>query len=268
MIYNERLLEHLDKSSKGFEFAISELSDFNKKSVLGLNEKDTFVIRKRYGFLDNGVLQTYKNIGIILNMSQQNVRVIDFRTIRHLNRFLCHYSNELQLDSPITNLGLSPQVVSNVVISGKYLFRRLLKRNLLRENTLDNSNQKYFDDNYYLTIKDLIMLLTYNSGSRARGLLRMHSKVLDLAEIVIKLREHGFDICDENFIKELNLGESYKFDPSWFSSTINGKTVSLIDLLEEREIAKSVGKSLDSDLEETKQKISEKGDDISGIRRK
>ena len=57
-------------------------------------------------------------------MSHQNVRIIDFRAVRHLNRFSRHYSSELQLDSPITNLGLSPQVLRKVAASGKFWLSR------------------------------------------------------------------------------------------------------------------------------------------------
>ena len=63
---------------------VDELYDIAKDKIETLDEKQTFIIRKLFGILDNGNCQTYESVGKILKLSRQRIYEIKTKIIYYL----------------------------------------------------------------------------------------------------------------------------------------------------------------------------------------
>lgn len=276
MSYNEKLIEDIDLDREQIKeinlgVIITELNTLDKKSVFGLSERETFVVRKRYGFYDNGQLQSYSDIAKLTNVTSQTVRLDNFKALRIIKKVLMHYSKTIELNSSIALLDF-PEDLSKHLSSRKSginksraMYFKSLENNLQNARITKNDyDRKMKERETYiakstnsidaneLTIGDLIEWITgpriyYHMDNR---LLRIHSRVLDLATIIKKLEEYGFDVLNEEYLKNLKIGEDFASIQYISSSKINGKIVKLEDLIQKREDLKAVEKDLDQEITE------------------
>ena len=70
---------------------VNELYDISKKEILSLNTKETFIIRKQYGILDNGICQTQESIGKIFNLSNSSISIIKTNILKKIQKLIWNY---------------------------------------------------------------------------------------------------------------------------------------------------------------------------------
>ena len=271
MNYNEKLIEDIGvdivkANEQNFEMIISELSNLNQKSIFGLTERETFILRKRYGFYDQGKLQTHASIAALENVTATTIINNRKRALRIIRRVLINYSNSVELNSSITLLELPSGLQKG--ISKTFLNRRRIRYFNHLENVLIDENEyakKVATRKEYIakstnpvnanevTIGDLIEWITgphhiYNP----RGtLLRERSRILDLATIINKLEKLGFDVLNDDYLKSINIGDDFTAASIGNDfSIIQGKLIHLEDLLQEKKDLDAVGKDLDDEITE------------------
>ena len=70
---------------------VNELYDISKKEILSLTTKETFIIRKQYGILDNGICQTQESIGKIFNLSNSSISIIKTNILKKIQKLIWNY---------------------------------------------------------------------------------------------------------------------------------------------------------------------------------
>lgn len=93
-IYAVKFEDEIEKQyfKERLDRLIDELCDISKKELNWLDERDTFVIRKLLGILDNGVFQTQESIGKILNLSVSRIGAIKKETFKKMSTLIIHHT--------------------------------------------------------------------------------------------------------------------------------------------------------------------------------
>ena len=73
-----------------FDILFLDLCDISKKELSFLNERDTFIIRKLFGLLDNGVFQTQESIGKLLNLSSSRIWGIKKEFLKKMSNLISY----------------------------------------------------------------------------------------------------------------------------------------------------------------------------------
>ncbi len=133
--------EELDKLNGYIEqltiVLVDELYDLSKDKVEILDERQTFIIRKLFGILDNGTCQTYKKVGEILNLTRQRIAELKTRILNCL-KYQIIFGNGL--------------LVNNI----KNQNQKLLLSDSIRNLNLSVNDLNYFQSIGINTIGDLI----------------------------------------------------------------------------------------------------------------
>ena len=118
LLYNKQIYNLDDETKKYYEELIEniidELYDTTNTEIRRLTEKETFIIRKLLGILDNGQYQTQASIAKLLNVSPQRIhQIINYKINRKLrytilfDEMAITKEEVILLSDPIQKLNLS-----------------------------------------------------------------------------------------------------------------------------------------------------------------
>ena len=78
---------------KDFDEIVNQLCNLSLKEIVNLDEKQTYIVRKRLGLYDNGKFLTYKEIAKDTNLSLDNVRIRIINSYRKIWKTAIHEYN-------------------------------------------------------------------------------------------------------------------------------------------------------------------------------
>lgn len=182
-IISEKDSVDIENYKNNINIVINKLFDLSNDNVLSLNSKLTYMLRLRYGILNNGKTLSFNAIGTITSLSGERVRMIISQAEDKLKSFILYWhiiqDKTLNFDKPLNeNIMLNNSDLNEIGLSDETL--KLLLN---------------------LKITTLYELLFYTFDDL---------KKLGLPSIVLKEIENKLKDIGVNFADKLNLSERLK----------------------------------------------------------
>lgn len=174
---NQKYIEN----KKNIDSLFSDFVNLSKSSISVLDENQTYILRKKYGVLDNGVSKTFQELGSEFNLSSERMKQIVSRIVVKLIGSLCekNATNILQdycdnhlisnlLDCNIIYI-FNDQIVKKICqqYNDEMTLRELVNKNSVEVRNINGLNQNEYDEiqkvlsSLNLSFKDTISIVKH-----------------------------------------------------------------------------------------------------------
>lgn len=138
---------------------LDDLYNLSLSCITSLNKKKTFIIRKRYGILDDGISQSVQDIAKALNTGTENIRSYITRIEHELVRYIIYEANldYISLDTKISNLKISTYTIESLQKGNIFTIRDITRKTKEEILKINNIGKKSLDE-----VEKLINFYGYN----------------------------------------------------------------------------------------------------------
>ena len=138
---------------------LDDLYNLSLSCIASLNKKKTFIIRKRYGILDDGISQSVQDIAKALNTGTENIRSYITRIEHELVRYIIYEANldYISLDTKISNLKISTYTIESLQKGNIFTIGDITRKTKEEILKINNIGKKSLDE-----VEKLIIFYGYN----------------------------------------------------------------------------------------------------------